>query len=112
MNKAYLLLGGNIGNREKSLFNAAAEIGKRLGFIIKKSSVYQTKAWGNSAQGDFLNQALIVATKYSPQTVLTGLVHIEKLMGRVRNDENGRRESLTLTFCFMKKAGIGAATCR
>ncbi|MEO8712358.1 MAG: 2-amino-4-hydroxy-6-hydroxymethyldihydropteridine diphosphokinase, partial [Parafilimonas sp.] len=58
MNTAFLLTGGNLGNRLQSLEHAASLIEKNCGDIHKLSSIYQTAAWGFTNQPDFYNQVL------------------------------------------------------
>lgn len=84
MKKIYLSLGGNLGNREKHLKEAIQFISERVGQIILKSSVYETKAWGIENQPDFLNQVIAVKTLLNPQEVLATILAIEKDMGRIR----------------------------
>lgn len=79
--------GGNLGNRAQNLRTARRYIANRIGPIIQASGIYQTQAWGVTDQPDFLNQALIVATRLSAQRVLQEALHIEKKMGRIRNDK-------------------------
>ena len=62
MNKAYLLTGGNTGNREQYLQQAIELIGRKCGNIRKQSSLYETAAWGKTDQPAFLNQALELHT--------------------------------------------------
>lgn len=51
------------------------------------SSVYQTAAWGNTQQADFLNQVIGIETQNSPDVLLQGLLKIEQDMGRNRNEK-------------------------
>ena len=91
MNKAYLLTGGNVGNREKNLARAKTLIGQQAGTVTRTSSLYETAAWGKTDQSPFLNQGLEVETTLSPQELLQQLLDIEKKMGRVRNEKYGPR---------------------
>ncbi len=91
MNKAYLLIGGNMANRLHNLTAAIATIAKDCGQIIAQSSIYQTAAWGNEHQPDFLNQALLIYTNLGPMELLQTLLSIEKGIGRIRNDKNDPR---------------------
>jgi 2-amino-4-hydroxy-6-hydroxymethyldihydropteridine diphosphokinase len=84
VNIAYLLLGSNIGNREKHLSDAIKLIELRLGKIIAKSSVHNTAPWGNENQDYFLNQAICVETLYSAHELLENILIIEKILGRER----------------------------
>ena len=79
-----LLLGGNQGDRWKLLEEAVAEVERRIGTVVSRSSVYETEPWGFDAQEKFLNQALVVATRLTPDEVLSIALDIEAGLGRVR----------------------------
>ena len=91
MNKAYLLIGGNIGNREAYLASARQAIEKTCGKIVRQSALYQTAAWGLEDQDAFLNQALLIETGFDPQSLLTNLLNIEEKTGRKRDVKYGPR---------------------
>lgn len=91
MNVAFLLIGGNIGDRERSLQQAAAAIEKHCGAIVRRSHIYQTAAWGKEDQESFLNQALELHTTLPPEELLDCLLQIEETMGRVREIKYGPR---------------------
>lgn len=91
MNQVYLLTGGNMGDREKNLIAAIEQINLHCGLIIKRSSLFETAAWGNTEQPSFLNQALEVETKLSPRQLMRCILKVEKLMGRVRKEKYGPR---------------------
>lgn len=91
MNAAYLLIGGNIGNRGENLSEARAHIENGIGEIIKTSSIYQTASWGITEQPDFLNQVLLVNTKFSAEETMQLILSVENKMGRVRTQKNASR---------------------
>lgn len=91
MNKAYLLTGGNLGNRQENLETARRLIEIYCGKILKASLVYETAAWGNTDQPLFLNQALEIETKWSAVQLIRRILKIEKNMGRVRKERMGPR---------------------
>jgi len=91
MNKAYLLTGGNIGEREKYLRQAIELIGKWCGRVAASSSVYDTAAWGKNDQPGFLNQALLLNTKMEAAELMMTLLEIEQEIGRVRLERYGPR---------------------
>ena len=91
MNKAYLLTGGNIGDRQENLAIAYESIGRNCGDIISTSSIYETAAWGKKDQSSFLNQALEIQTKLNPRRLLKEILRIEKQVGRVRKEKYGPR---------------------
>lgn len=91
MNRAYLLIGGNMGDRMANLKRACEEIERRCGKIVAKSSIYETAAWGLEEQPDFFNQAIILETSILPERLMRTLLDIETFLGRVRNEKMGPR---------------------
>ncbi|MDB5203619.1 MAG: sulD [Ferruginibacter sp.] len=91
MNRAYLLLGGNLGNPEKNLAFARKFIADAAGTISRESCLYQTAAWGDQDQPDFLNQVLLLQTSLSAEALLAKLLAIEHQLGRVRTQKNAAR---------------------
>lgn len=91
MNKAYLLIGGNLGDREGNLARARLELEAQAGTIASASGLYATAAWGNTAQPDFLNQALEVHTTLNARQLIRRILKIEKQMGRIRTEKFGPR---------------------
>lgn len=90
-NEAYLLIGGNIGNRMNYLTKAKNGIGKSCGHIRKLSAVYETAAWGYEEQAKFLNQVLVIKTKLSAEELLHHILKVEEEMGRKRDIKYGPR---------------------
>lgn len=91
MNKLYLLLGSNMGNSQQQLNTAIKHIGKKIGRVSRKSRLYQTAAWGNNDQPDFLNQVIVVLSKLDAAACISGILEIEHEMGRVRTKKNAPR---------------------
>jgi len=91
MNKAYLLTGGNVGDRKENLASARELINRQCGTIVTASSLYETAAWGNTAQPSFLNQALELATSLNARQLIRRILKIEKYMGRIRQEKYGPR---------------------
>jgi 2-amino-4-hydroxy-6-hydroxymethyldihydropteridine diphosphokinase len=91
MGNVYVLIGGNLGNREENLSLAVHLLGQQAGTVINKSLIYETAAWGITDQASFLNQALEMTTYHDPETFLQLLLSIEKQMGRNRKEKNGPR---------------------
>jgi 2-amino-4-hydroxy-6-hydroxymethyldihydropteridine diphosphokinase len=90
-NKAYLLMGGNVGERITNLNTAAAAISESCGKILTKSKVYETAAWGNENQPNFLNQLLVIETRLLPIDLLHQILNIESELGRKRDVPNDPR---------------------
>ena len=91
MNITYLLIGGNLGNRQENLATARFLIGKHCGQITRESSVYETAPWGKIDQPGFLNQALEVNTELNARQLIRRILKVEKIMGRVRKEKLGPR---------------------
>jgi 2-amino-4-hydroxy-6-hydroxymethyldihydropteridine diphosphokinase len=81
--KIILNLGSNLGEREffirAALEALAAEYGE-----LKKSSLYETAAWGNENQGNFLNMSVAFEACVSPFELLDFCLKTEKSNGRER----------------------------
>ena len=91
MNTAYLLIGGNLGDRAAYLQLAVKHIEALCGKITSSSSIYETAAWGNTNQPAFYNQAIQLMTPMAPEDLLEQLLAIELEMGRVRSQKYGPR---------------------
>ena len=91
MNSAYLLIGGNLGNRIGNLDTVRSFIQKNIGKIVSASSIYETAAWGITEQPDFLNQVIIMETEFSATQIMKKILAIENKMGRIRTQKNASR---------------------
>ncbi|MDF2189946.1 2-amino-4-hydroxy-6-hydroxymethyldihydropteridine diphosphokinase [Paraflavitalea sp. CAU 1676] len=91
MNKAYLLIGGNVGNRQQNLHQAVKAIDERCGSVRQQSALYETAAWGKTDQQAFLNQALRIETHFSAPELLHHVLEVETSLGRVRDERYGPR---------------------
>ena len=87
----YLLLGSNLGDKINALKEATEKIEVQIGKITAHSRFYETQAWGKTDQPDFINQAIAIDTKLSPDEVLTAILLIEKEMGRERTEKWAER---------------------
>ena len=84
MKEAYLLLGGNLGDREQYLHRAISKISERCGEVIRMSSIYESQPWGFEDNNDFLNQVIVIKTGFDPHNLLKEVLRIEESMGRER----------------------------
>ena len=78
-----ILLGSNLGDRLANLQQAITSIAS-FSTILQQSNIYQTAAWGNTNQADFLNQAIEIQTNQTAENLMHALLAIESQMGRVR----------------------------
>jgi 2-amino-4-hydroxy-6-hydroxymethyldihydropteridine diphosphokinase len=100
MNYNYILgLGSNIEPRLDYLSNAISEL-SNIGSIEKKSSIYETEAWGNKNQSYFYNAIIKFKSSLDPRTLLSKIKQIEKHMGRKESVHWGPREiDIDIIFC-------------
>lgn len=88
---AYLLLGGNLGDRLAHLATGRQQLAARAGDIVAQSGVYETAAWGREDQPAYLNQALAVRTFLAPESLLAACLAAEQAAGRQRHERWGSR---------------------
>jgi 2-amino-4-hydroxy-6-hydroxymethyldihydropteridine diphosphokinase len=91
MNVAYLLIGGNLGDRSGYLNEAISKIASLCGSIKQLSAVYESEAWGDLNQPNYLNQAIELHTELNAHDLLKSTQLIEQALGRVRDKEFGSR---------------------
>lgn len=87
MNGIYLIIGGNMGERENNLLECKELINKAIGEIEQESAIYETAAWGKTDQPSFLNQVFFLKSILNPNQILTTCLAIESQMGRVRHEK-------------------------
>jgi 2-amino-4-hydroxy-6-hydroxymethyldihydropteridine diphosphokinase len=109
MNTAYLLIGGNLGDRAAYLALAVQHISALCGRVAATSFVYETAAWGNTKQPAFYNQAVMLETTLSPEALLEVLLSIELEMGRVREEKYGPR-TIDLDILMINDFVVGTTT--
>jgi 2-amino-4-hydroxy-6-hydroxymethyldihydropteridine diphosphokinase len=90
-NKITLLTGSNIGDSANYLREAANLLNAEIGSIVNSSSVYETAAWGNTNQANFLNQVLVLETQLTASLAMQHILQIEEKMGRIRTEKNAPR---------------------
>jgi len=86
----YLSLGSNLGEPEANL-NAAIAGLRALGDVAAVSSFYETEPVELTAQPWFLNCAIKLDTEKMPKQLMSGILDLEKEMGRRRQQNKGPR---------------------
>ena len=87
MTVAYVGLGSNLGDREKTIRGAIAA----LQGVVAVSELRETDPIGVTAQPAFLNGAIAVETELSPRELLESLLAVERELGRERSERWGPR---------------------
>ena len=79
MTLAYVGLGANLGDRERTIREAATRIGAG-----RLSEIRETDPWGYADQPPFLNAVAEIDTELGARELLDVLLEVERDLGRVR----------------------------
>jgi len=90
MHIVFLSLGTNLGDKEKNLNDAIAQIQRRIGTVRAKSAFLQTEPWGFESDNSFLNAAVRVETSLLPEQILHETQQIERDLGRTTKSVDGQ----------------------
>ncbi len=91
MNKVFLALGSNLGNRKRNL-EKAVKLLEEMGIkVLRRSRIYETKPVGFPFQPKFLNLVIEGETEKSPKAVLLLIKEIEQKLKRIRLFKNSPR---------------------
>lgn len=82
MNRIFLGLGSNLGDRELHLVTARDLLMKHGVLVIGQSEVRETEPLGGLDQPKYLNQILEVSTDFEPEVLLRVCKQVEQEMGR------------------------------
>lgn len=85
--KYILLTGSNLGDRVALLTQAENQIEQKIGKVIARSTIVESKPWGFESESLFLNQALLIESRFGPFKILDLLQSIEADLGRVRTSQ-------------------------
>lgn len=100
MIKLYLLLGGNLGDKEKLFSEARSNLSNKVGKITSQSAVYETEPWGFESTDLFWNQVLEITTNLSPEEVLRETQQTEIELGRVRKSNQYDSRTIDIDILF------------
>ena len=85
MNKVFLSLGSNLGDRGGNLKQASVLLEQKLGAAINSSNIYETHGWGTDSENLYLNQALEFHSASSLREIFRISADCEAALGRVRS---------------------------
>lgn len=92
MNRAYLALGSNLGDRLAHLQLAVDVVAAAEGVdLVAVSRVYETAPVGGPPQDAYLNAVIAIDTEFDPHSLLALAQHIERDAQRVRAERWGPR---------------------
>jgi 2-amino-4-hydroxy-6-hydroxymethyldihydropteridine diphosphokinase len=88
MPKAFLGLGGNVGDTRTVLDRAVSLLDDGSGVrVLARSSDYHTPPWGKEDQAPFVNLCLAIETTLTPHQLLARIHEVERELGRNRATE-------------------------
>ena len=90
---AYLGLGSNLGDREANIRKAISLIGKKVGLVLRQSSLIETEPWGFESSNKFLNAVILCETPLTPRQLLKVTQSIERQLGRRKKSPASRLPS-------------------
>ncbi len=88
INKAYLSLGSNLGDKSENLNKAIQLLKERAGEVLAISAFYETEPDGFVSENSFVNIALSLDTKLDAFALLDVCEEIEKELGRTTKSVN------------------------
>ncbi len=87
LNRIYLSLGSNSGNRLKNIEHALELINETIGTIIARSDIFETQSWGYK-DADYLNCVVEIQSESDIVNILNKTQEIEKQSGRTSKTEH------------------------
>ena len=88
INRAYLSLGSNLGDKSANLNKAIELLKERAGEVLAVSSFYETAPDGFISENSFVNIALSLDTRLDVYVLLDVCEEIEKELGRTTKSVN------------------------
>lgn len=89
MNKIYLSLGSNLGDKQKNIEEALEKIEERVGDITSLSAFYLTNPVGFQSEYVFVNCVCEVNTEMNILKLFAITQDIEKEVGRINKSKDG-----------------------
>lgn len=96
---AYLCLGSNMGDREKTLRQALTLLSLKIN-LDKVSSIYETEPVGYKEQPLFLNLVCRITTDLPPEELLHFAKEIETRIGRVPSEQINSPRPIDIDILF------------
>jgi 2-amino-4-hydroxy-6-hydroxymethyldihydropteridine diphosphokinase len=88
INRAYLSLGSNLGDKSGNINKAIELLSERAGEVLAVSSFYETAPDGFISENSFVNIALSLDTKLDAYVLLDVCEEIERELGRITKSVN------------------------
>lgn len=106
MNKAFLCLGGNLGDRLDNIEKALHLLTKTAGTLVKTSKIYETGAWGSNSKKNYLNVCVQLDTILGPEALMKRCLAIESKLGRKRGKSRNIDRTMDIDVLFFNNSVI------
>jgi 2-amino-4-hydroxy-6-hydroxymethyldihydropteridine diphosphokinase len=103
MNKVFLSLGSNRGNRQKYINDAIVILEKKGGKMLRTSFVYETEPWKMNDGTNFLNQVILLETSLDAQQIMNLIIETETSMGRIRSKAGYEPRTIDIDILFFNE---------
>ena len=107
MEKVYLSLGSNIGDRESNLAQATMALSFQYEiYNVASSAYYKTDPLYNTDQPDFLNSVVRCETTMKPFIFFDVIKKIEKMLGKKVSKKNNQPRIIDIDIIFFGNSNI------
>ena len=92
MNQVFIGIGSNKNHPYFRIYSVLRQINRlKSTFIVKKSSLYETKPLGPQGQPNFINAVIEIKTNFDPHELLSELQDLERQHNRKKTKKWGPR---------------------
>ena len=92
MNQVFIGIGSNKNHPYFRIYSVLKQINRlKSTFIVKKSSLYETKPLGPQGQPNFINAVIEIKTNFDPHELLSELQELERQHNRKKTKKWGPR---------------------
>ena len=92
MNQVFIGVGSNKNHPYFRIYSVLKQINRlKSTFIVKKSSLYETKPLGPQGQPNFINAVIEIKTNFDPHELLSELQELERQHNRKKTKKWGPR---------------------
>jgi 2-amino-4-hydroxy-6-hydroxymethyldihydropteridine diphosphokinase len=106
MNRIYLSLGSNLGDRSRNLKKGIGLLEQLAGKPGAISSIYETEPWGCESDLNFYNLVIELFTPLGPLPLLEVIHEVEKKCGRERSQIRYAPRTLDIDILFYGESVI------
>ncbi len=106
MNRVFLSLGSNRGNRQEYLQTAVSALEKKAGKVLKASHIYETEPWKMNDGTNFLNQVILLETSLDTQQIMDLIIETETSLGRIRSTSGYEPRTMDIDILFFNEKAI------